>query len=109
MNKETVVYAISLSWPTNNSIYLASPFPSVKTTVVSLLGYPNKLDWKPAPTRGMIISLPQLSVSELPCQWAWTLKIEGLIQQKRTGPFMMPRFDVDKPPHPHYRPRVTYT
>lgn len=107
-NGETVVYAISLEWPSNSSVYLASPFPSVATTVVSLLGYQGKLSWTPDKKRGMMIMLPNLAPSEIPGQWAWVFKLEGLIQENRTWPFTMPKFNVNKPVHPHYRPQVSY-
>ncbi|KAH3819041.1 plasma alpha-L-fucosidase-like [Dreissena polymorpha] len=107
--ESTTVYAITLSWPRNNSVYLGSPFPSKQTTVVSLLGYEHKLNWEPAGDNGMIISLPQLSQSEYPCQWAWTLKLEGLIQKQRTWPMKMPKFNINKPAHPYYWPTVIYT
>ncbi|XP_052781581.1 alpha-L-fucosidase-like [Mya arenaria] len=106
---QNIVYAISLSWPRNNSLYLHSPFPSKQTTVVSLLGYQHKLSWAPAVGQGMIISLPSLAPSELPCQWAWVFQLEGLIQKQRKEPMRMPKFNVNKPPHPHYWPDVSYT
>ncbi|XP_053377084.1 alpha-L-fucosidase-like isoform X2 [Mercenaria mercenaria] len=107
-NGVTVVYAISLVWPSNGSLYLASPFPSVSTTVVSLLGYDGKLSWTPAKPKGLTITLPKLAPSEIPGQWAWVFKLEGLIKQKRKSPFQMPKFNVNKPAHPHYWPDVSY-
>ncbi|XP_060576254.1 alpha-L-fucosidase-like [Ruditapes philippinarum] len=107
-NGVTVVYAISLVWPNNGSLHIASPFPSVSTTVVSLLGYENKLSWSLAYPKGMIIELPKLAPSQVPGQWAWVFKLEGLIKEERKEPFRMPKFNVNKPPHPHYYPDVTY-
>ncbi|KAL4226532.1 Tissue alpha-L-fucosidase [Mactra antiquata] len=108
LNGVEVVYAISLEWPSNGTLHIAAPFPSVSTTVVSLLGYQHKLNWSISSSGGMNITLPDLKGDNLPCQWAWVFKLEGLIKQKRKIPFRMPKFDVNKPPHPHYRPNVSY-
>ncbi|XP_076075542.1 alpha-L-fucosidase-like [Mytilus galloprovincialis] len=71
------VYAILLSWPEGKVLTLGAPLPST-TTVVSMLGYSTKLNWKPGTKGGIDISVPVIPSNQLPCTDAWVLKIEGL-------------------------------
>ncbi|KAL2098846.1 hypothetical protein ACEWY4_005326 [Coilia grayii] len=73
---EKAVYAITLSWPTNGSIILGAPKVSAGQTQVALLGY-KQLKWEPVAAGGLRVYMPQLSPSEMPCSWAWTLKLTG--------------------------------
>lgn len=43
---------------------------------VELLGY-GSLQWEPLKPSGLRVLLPQLSFKQMPCQWAWTLKLTG--------------------------------
>ena len=109
INGETAVYAIVLKWPTGNNITLGSPFPSRQTTVVSMLGYNSgaKFSWKPSGSQGMVITIPP--IYDLPCQWAWVFKIEGLLQKPRNPnhPLYFPKFESYKPRRSFEKPVVT--
>jgi len=74
-----VVYAIFLAWPTSNSILLGSLVDIADSATISLVGYTvdASLDFVTSAT-GTTITLPSLTEPELPCEWAWTLRIEGL-------------------------------
>ena len=76
---DVTVYAILLFWPDDNTITLGAPVPS-STTVISMLGYSGNFDWKPY-AGGIQITIPTISINELPCNDAWVLKLEGLAQQ----------------------------
>jgi alpha-L-fucosidase len=72
------VYAIVLDWPKDNTLTLGAPSPS-DTTGVSLLGYHgDALSWKRAPSGGMTITIPSINYNNMPCEWAWVVKLEGL-------------------------------
>lgn len=71
------MYAILLLWPEGKVLTLGAPLPST-TTVVSMLGYSTKLNWKPGTKGGIDISVPVIPSNQLPCTDAWVLKIEGL-------------------------------
>jgi len=70
------VYAFLLSWPANGILTLMAPAPATKTTV-SLLGYDVPLMWASHGT-GMDVLMPMIGANELPCKWAWVLKIDNL-------------------------------
>lgn len=76
---DVTVYAILLFWPDDNTITLGAPVPS-STTVISMLGYSGNFDWKPY-DGGIQVTIPTISINELPCNDAWVLKLEGLAQQ----------------------------
>ena len=103
------VYAIVLKWPKGGSITLGSPFPSTQTTTVSMLGYNSgaKFSWKPSGSQGMVITIPP--IYDLPCQWAWVFKLEGLLQKPRNPahPLYFPEFDTYKPRRRLEKPVVT--
>jgi len=71
------VYAILLFWPKGGSLTLASPTPTPQTTI-SMLGYAGDFTWKKNPTMGIDIVIPPIPTDKLPCEWAWTLKLENL-------------------------------
>lgn len=76
------VYAILLNWPKGGSLTLASATPTPHTTV-SMLGYTDVFNWKENPAKGIDIIIPPIPSSQLPCQWAWTLKLENLAWASR--------------------------
>ena len=43
---------------------------------VSFLGYDKKIKWKLITPNNLIIEIPKLTIDEIPCLHAWTLKIE---------------------------------
>ncbi|XP_064595047.1 alpha-L-fucosidase-like [Liolophura sinensis] len=77
----TAVYATVLSWPKGGSLYLDAP-NSTSSTTVSLLGYTGTFSWTAANPRGIHITIPAISIDQMPCQWAWVFKLEGLKQDE---------------------------
>ena len=77
--KGTTVYAISLAWP-GKTLKLESPATTPQTQV-RMLGLPQALTWRPN-EKGLVISVPEMSVSEIPCRSAWVFELTGL---KRAG------------------------
>ena len=71
------VYAFLLKWPTGNTLTLGAPIPG-STTVVSLLGYKGSLDYKQTGHQGIVITLPSIDFTHMPCQWAWTFKLTSI-------------------------------
>ncbi|XP_046903673.1 plasma alpha-L-fucosidase [Hypomesus transpacificus] len=71
--KEKAIYAIFFEWPVDGKLFLKEPVVTGQTEVV-LLGQ-KPLKWEPSKPSGMTVFLPQLSYSEMPCQWAWTLRL----------------------------------
>ncbi|XP_022080627.1 alpha-L-fucosidase-like [Acanthaster planci] len=81
MNGTTVeaVYAIILKWPTNNHVFLGAPISS-KLTTVSMLGVEPPLKWEMGPKGvGMNVTMPTLNPVQIPCQWAWVLKLCNIL------------------------------
>ncbi|KAL5013416.1 hypothetical protein ScPMuIL_007686 [Solemya velum] len=76
MKPGPVVYATVLTWPGSN-LTLGAP-TSTSATVISLLGFPGNLNWKPASPSGVIINIPPIPINKMPCKWAWVFKMEGL-------------------------------
>ena len=78
-SKNEAIYAIALEWPSTGVLNLTVPVTSESTTV-TLLGLPDvKISWMPLSDKnGISIMIPGLSVSELPCQWAWVFKMIGV-------------------------------
>ena len=75
---KTDVYALLPTWPKTDALVLADPMPTTKT-VVTLLGYPEPLEWSVGPQGdGIWITMPQ----KMTGKWAWALKLEGLRNQK---------------------------
>ena len=69
------VYAIVLDWPANNVLMLGAPATNPSTNV-TMLGYSKPLQWHANPSgRGLNITMPALNPSQLPCKWAWVIKI----------------------------------
>ena len=78
-SKPGVTYAIVLDWPKTDTLTLGVPI-FTEATVVTLLGLPNvKFPWKQiSEHKGVIITIPHLPVSDLPCQWAWVLRMTNV-------------------------------
>lgn len=72
-----IAYAIVLSWPADDVLFLGAP---VMTPVskVSMLGYSEPFKWSAAGQQGVNIRFPPISVNKLPSTWAWVLKLENL-------------------------------
>jgi len=74
-SKPGLTYAIVLDWPKTDTLTLGVPIPT-EATVITLLGLPDvKFPWKQRQDKGVIIAIPPLPVSDLPCQWAWVFRM----------------------------------
>jgi alpha-L-fucosidase len=73
--KGNAVFAICLAWP-GKVLRLDNPLTTPQTQV-RMLGYPEPLTWEPT-TKGLIIHVPEVPTSELPCRNAWVFKMTGL-------------------------------
>ncbi|XP_013393623.1 alpha-L-fucosidase [Lingula anatina] len=73
----TAVYAIVLKWPTTNTLTLGAPIPT-SGTVVTMLGYAGSFGFKGIGQQGITIRIPVIPFYEMPCQWGWVFKLEGL-------------------------------
>ncbi|XP_019405693.1 PREDICTED: plasma alpha-L-fucosidase [Crocodylus porosus] len=76
--KEDVVYAIFLNWPVSGTLILGEPKTTLGRTEVKLIGYKEPLKWISLEEEGMIVAVPQLTLSQLPCQWGWTLQLTNV-------------------------------
>ncbi|XP_013776105.1 alpha-L-fucosidase-like isoform X1 [Limulus polyphemus] len=72
------VYVFVLNWPKNNQLYLGAPVLN-SNSKISMLGVKDILDFKKDATGGIMIYFPQLTPDVLPCQWAWVLKMQGVV------------------------------
>lgn len=72
--QDKTVYAFLLQWPDSGAVVLGEPVPTQGQTQVSLLGR-GAVKWESVKPKGMKIYLPTLTVNQMPCQWAWTLRI----------------------------------
>ncbi|XP_071505349.1 alpha-L-fucosidase-like [Diadema antillarum] len=76
--KTKAVYAFLLAWPAKNMVYLTDPVTTSDTTV-AMLGTDQPVKWVPGTGgKGMNITLPALNPATLPCDWAWTLKLQNV-------------------------------
>jgi len=70
------IYAIFLEWPSNDTLILTEPVP-LSNAQIQLVGQNENLQWN-YDENILTIQLPSLAVSQLPCQWAWTLRMKGI-------------------------------
>uniref|UniRef100_A0A4W5PGR9 Alpha-L-fucosidase n=1 Tax=Hucho hucho TaxID=62062 RepID=A0A4W5PGR9_9TELE len=75
--QDKAIYAVLLDWPPSGYVVLNEPVVSTGKTQVVLLGH-KPLYWEPVKPRGLRVFLPQLSYSQMPCHWAWTLRLTGV-------------------------------
>ena len=71
------VYAIATEWPEGNSLVLTQPV-ATSTMTATILGTSLGLSIKPlngVGQAGIVITMPSLTVAELPCQYVWTVKL----------------------------------
>jgi len=76
VQKETVVYAHVLNWPTNDIVALSDPVTSASTKV-TMLGLAQPLSWV-AEKKGLQVSFKDIRPNEIPCKDAWVLKLQGV-------------------------------
>lgn len=78
----TVVYAIVLDWPKNNTLSLFAPIPNTATTTVEMLGYPGHfLKYMMGASGTMDILLPVLNPREMKSTDGWVIKMKNLKNQ----------------------------
>lgn len=76
--EKKAVYAMFLQWPEGGFAVLNEPaLDPPRTAQVELLGY-GPLQWAPMKPVGLQVLLPRLSVNQMPCQWAWALRLTGV-------------------------------
>ncbi|XP_051868665.1 plasma alpha-L-fucosidase [Pristis pectinata] len=73
-----VVYAIFLAWPKMGQLYLGAPHAIAGQTKVNLVGYSEPLQWETFGAQQLMVTLPSLSINQLPCQWGWSLKLTNV-------------------------------
>ncbi|XP_026789864.2 plasma alpha-L-fucosidase [Pangasianodon hypophthalmus] len=76
-SQEKAVYAFLLSWPSEGYVILSDPIVSLAQTQAVLLGY-KPLKWVPSKPKGLQVYLPALSPGQMPCSWAWTIRLTGV-------------------------------
>eukprot|EP00105_Crassostrea_gigas_P005877 XP_011419622.1 PREDICTED: alpha-L-fucosidase [Crassostrea gigas] len=76
----TAVYGIVTFWPQDNKILLGVPVTTA-TTRVTMLGVKEPLKWSVFKNVAMQIEFPVLSYNQMPCKWAWVIKMENLKNQ----------------------------
>ncbi len=69
------LYAITPRWPGKKLIL--KDVAASKNTVVTMLGLKKPLRWK-AVDGNIVIDVPQLSVDQLPCEYAYSFKLTGI-------------------------------
>jgi len=72
-SKENEIFCIFTKWNDNVDINLSSK-ENVKN--VTLLGYDGEINWKIDDDNKLIIEIPKLTIDEIPCLYAWSLKIK---------------------------------
>lgn len=58
------------------------PVASPTSTVVTLIGYPEQFEFLIPSTGGITIKIPPIPVGQIPCDWAWVFRLDGLKNQK---------------------------
>ena len=77
--KDNTLYAITPRWPGRQ--FKLNNLNPARDTIVTMLGWQEQLRWK-AVDGDIIIQVPQLSVDEVPCEYAYVLKLTGIGQSK---------------------------
>ena len=83
-SKGSAVYDIFLHWPEDGILSLKSPI-TTSTTELTKLGIENDLKWSTNPDKGLLMYLSQLPPSALPTEFAWTVKLTGVQQERDTA------------------------
>ena len=81
-SKDNHVFAIALKWPRSGRLALGDVTPTSKTRV-KMLGTEKNLKWThgsehKSGKNGIVIHVPAIPVSELPCLWAWVFKLSHI-------------------------------
>jgi alpha-L-fucosidase len=73
-SKGNTLYAIAPRWPAGKLVLKDVELP--KGAAVTMLGMGRRLNWKPV-AGGVEVEVPLLSVDDLPCQYAYVIKLPG--------------------------------
>lgn len=76
----TAVYGIVTTWPQDNKLLLGLPVTTA-TTKVTMLGVKEPLKWSIYKNVAMLVEFPLFPPNEMPCKWAWVIKMENLKNQ----------------------------
>jgi len=71
--KPGILYAILPNWPRGQ--FILKDFTPSPRTRVSMLGLKGTLEWKQS-GNGITVTVPRLYVDEMPCRYAYTIKVE---------------------------------
>ncbi|HYG23766.1 MAG TPA: alpha-L-fucosidase [Verrucomicrobiae bacterium] len=77
--KGDTLYAILPNWP--GKTFTLKDVKTGKGTAIQMLGVPGNLNFS-SRKGNLIINIPQLTIDQLPCQHAWTLKITHVAATK---------------------------
>ena len=72
--KDDDLYAISLKWPGKE--LALHDIKKISDFKITMLGCGQILNWR-LENDGLHINVPQLTIDQLPCQYAWVIKITG--------------------------------
>jgi hypothetical protein len=75
--KGSQVYAIALSWPSNNLLVLTQPKPSSRTSIV-MLGY-GPVKYTTNSYGSITIILPALTLGQLPNPHGWAFALSNVL------------------------------
>lgn len=74
------VYAIVNDWPSTDSLDLGCPRISSQSSV-SLVGYSGSpITMTTRPAGGVTLNIGAIAANQLPCEWAWVFRFNGLKQ-----------------------------
>ena len=74
------LYATMIQWPSGGVLNLTAPIPTANTTA-TLLGHSGSLDWAPLVPgdSGVSITLPVFAPGTAPCDYAWSVRLTGIL------------------------------
>lgn len=73
--KKKEIYIFFSRWPEELVLELAED-DVVKN--ISLLGYDGKITWKKSKDNQLIITIPPLTIAQIPCEHVWVFKIDKI-------------------------------
>lgn len=74
------LFATFTRWPAGGVLNLTAPIPTANTTA-TLLGHAGALEWVPLVPggAGVSITLPLFSPGAAPCDYAWAVRMTGIL------------------------------
>ncbi|KAH9495840.1 hypothetical protein Btru_013461 [Bulinus truncatus] len=82
MSRVTAIYTIKVKEATSSSnLTLSCPVASINSKI-SLLGYPDQLNFTPLSWGGIEINIPTIPANQMSCDWAWVIRMENLVNQQ---------------------------